>query len=457
MPLWIAHQDAPSDVTDPYGYARVRDRIGDRVHTGMAALWGASIILGTFPAALMTAIGAAYAILRVWATNPTYALLFKRWLFKLLVLLLLFNGLSLFWSADQAQGLDELKIFRLHIPFLLAAWPILHQRGRLWLTAGVCLSAVIAAGAQIAQASGLEFGWYDPGVPNRYPGLVHPSSTGIVQMTAACIAIAWLCHGRHRWDRIAGLAVLIACIAGLVLAGSRASWIAAALAWPLSLVLCGRQHVESSVKNPGRRNVVMSVLAVLVGVTAIVVYIKRDTFLQRVDDAGGEIRSAWVEGNYQSDTGARIFQARLSWELFLRRPLIGCGLGSYHEQAVQIARQIPVAESSPAEVETESEADFAQQGRSERPVLDHPHSAVLYVAVTTGAVGLGLWLAFWLTLFGTSIAVARRAGVEVYCIVLPAIVIGLAVSYTFDCQNLSAPGTSVLLFITCLVLRPTEE
>ncbi|MBL1217171.1 MAG: O-antigen ligase family protein [Planctomycetes bacterium] len=450
MPLWSSYQDAPSPDIDPFGHARVRDRIGDQVHVYLAGLWGVSIILGTFPAAFMTAAGAAYAILRVWATNPTYGQLFRSWLFRLLFLILLFSTLSLFWSVDVPQGLDELNIFRLHIPFLLAAWPILHKRGRLWLTAGVCLSAVIAAGAQVAQASGLEFGWYDPGVPNRYPGFVHPSSTTVVQMVVGCFGIVWLCHGRSWRARIAGLVVLAACVTGLILAGSRASWIAAAVAWPLTLLSSAAVPIISG--TAGRRAIasIGGVLLVPAISIMIVVIAKRDSVLQRFDAARTEISAAWVDGDYRSDTGARLFQIRLSWDLFRHRPMIGHGLGSYRQTAVEVARSIPV--SPPDEDKTDGTLR-----QNPRPVLEHPHSAVLYTAVTTGVVGLGLWFAFWLRLFLRSVTCMRVPAGQSYYIALPAIVVGLAVSYLLDCQNLSAPGTSILMFVACLALRPTDD
>jgi len=424
--------------------AQQRDKHGDRVHFGIVMVWSVLIILGTAPANIVSTALLVYAILRIWATAPTYVRLIRSPMFLILVATLLWYSITLFWSADRKQGFDELIDLRYQIPLLLCLWPIL-DRSR-WILIGVCGSAVIAAFAQILQRFGLDFGWYDAFVPDRFPGFVHPMSTTIVQMASGCLAIGWILLGQG-WRRWGGVGVLALCALGLLLAGSRASWVTAGLAWPMSVLFGGlallrikkADHADQTEKWKKSFTIRVILTILIVFIACFVIWVTTGPYVRdRVEQATTDIRNTIDHEDYRSDIGARLYQVHLSWTLFTDKPITGQGLGSYFVQARQMVDENQVEEDR----------------ETSKPVLNTPHNAVLYIMCETGLIGFVLYVLFWVifciyawrTWLKTS--ETRLIGID-YC-TLPALVIGVFIAFLLDCQNLSAPGASLLVILVAV-------
>lgn len=448
--------------------AQSRDKIGDRFHIAFAFIWAAMITLGTAPFAIMSLILAVYAILRIWATAPTYPGLIKTPVFIILTAALIWSGLSLLWSSNITQGLDEFKIFRLQIPVLLGLWPVLNRSKHLLLA--VCLSASLAAIAQILQRCGLHFGWYDIYVPNRYPGFLHPSNTTIIQVITGILALGWLFTSSkalqtrsHKNDLVLntiGLtAILLLSITGIILAGSRAAWLVTAISWP---VAAGTSiwKLQSANKKVNRSNkkLASAVITFLV-ICGITFPFFVNDIKTRIQNTQNDFQALRDTDNYKSDVGGRIYQFPVAWQIFKAHPLAGVGLGAYQNAGEQIIYNKNINENSS---KTESEKSY----KSQHPVYEHPHSALMYTLSTTGIPGILIYLLFWIILFRQSLisnhsintsspAIFNTSTSQILCNTLPIAVLALFLLFTLDSHNLSAPGTSLLMIITATTI-PTR-
>ncbi|MFW5653357.1 MAG: O-antigen ligase family protein, partial [Planctomycetota bacterium] len=512
IPLTGANRD--------FNLARIRDPKGDVVHLILAIALTALIGFGTAPPAILSAIVGGYALLRIWATAGTYRTLLASPLFHVLLIWLALNALSMLWTVDRTEGLDELSDFRLQIPVLLALWPII-DRWRLLLWGLIAGSSVIAL-TQILHRFDVTFfveaAW--PRSPGRYPGFVHPMNTAVIHATAVSLAVGPLLLGRSRGRAAAALVVILG-IVGLLLAGSRNLWLAAAAGSTVSIastLLVFGYRSQRSGRSLGR--LIAWGVAVLVLLTLLAIPVAGRLVVERVGDAVDDVASAIEEGDYRSHGGARLRQLQLARTLMWENPVGGIGVGAYRIEARRLADrekrealgmppfpeegadgQIPGIRGSAPRGEPFDRSGSTLPAELRDPVLPHPHSALAHAASTLGIPGLLVYLLIWGIIAWSAAMGVRQVLVRSRCsdggdalqqdghrspaaathiagdadavhvgetsrddlsrqlpfiASLPGAVGALFVAFTLDCHNLSAQGAFVLFLIAAIVIRPLQ-
>lgn len=472
-----------------FAHARRRDPRGDAVHLALAMLFLATLPLGTAPNAILYAVLAMYAILRAWATAPAYESLFQnRVVLGLLVAWLAWTTLSTVWSEDRVQGRDELAVFRLHIPLLLMIWPVIDRAA--WLVRTLGLGVILIAGVQLAQRLAPGFvpealWWHGEAIPGRYPGMLHPASTAIVAMTAGALAVGEALGGVGRWRTFAWL-TLAASIASVFLTGSRGPWIATAVALPLGMLFAA-SRMGAWRTNP--RALALSVV-VIASVASALVWTGRDQVAMRWDSARDGFAAALERGDYSSDVAQRLRQFEIALALARENPIAGVGAGAYRHEA----REYLFAGTTPSSGAGTAEMNKPTTLPKGSGLLEHAHSAFLHVLATTGVTGFVIFGAVWAAFFRAAVrcshawtapskpVLAIRAGStdeqshgsldrpdgrdarptgiawhtqSLHRAALPGAATGLFIAYAFDSHQLSAPGTTALVFTLALALAPT--
>lgn len=120
-----------------------------------------------------------------------------------------------------------------------------------------------------------------------------------------------------------------------------------------------------------------------VGLVAVVVVYSSEGLRGRVAQTVQEARSSNQEGI--SSIGQRLYFAEKTWSLIQEKPVLGWGMGAYHEQFCRVA-------TTPA---------WCDAGKF------HPHNQLLFIWVENGLLGLGLLL---LLIFLPVLSVRDAAG-----------------------------------------------
>ena len=281
------------------------------------------------------------------------------------------------WVAIGAIGNGEAGFKELsHLRWALAVialWPIIEHRATLlawWL-----LGFAIGHATQMVQlldqslALGLNeaLGLWDRD-PQRISGWWPPvvAGTVLVGVLGARMALA-----RQR-PRAAAIAWVVLTIAGLLLTGTRGGWLAmAGLLGLFALVTLLRSRLPI----PARLGIVgaAALAATIVGVVL--------AGTPRAERGVAEVRSA-LAGDFDSDTGARLFMWRQAARAFAESPVTGTGTGGYEAWA-------------------EADAQRLDDPPPDWRIHAHAHGAVPHIAATHGLIGLGLFgLLAWVGLAG---------------------------------------------------------
>jgi O-antigen ligase len=333
--------------------ARRRDPIGHHVHTALAAIYVLLLVLTTAPKDIAFAILLVYALMRMPHTWRTYTFLVRDPMGALLIGWGLWQGISLAWSADRGQGLEEWRACRVLFT-VIAIWPVVTNVA--WLIGAMLVGVLAQNVVQLLQH--LEWFGLAPGMNGRLRGLLHPIHTATICTMAMCWHLSAMLHrpGALRfWLFAAGL---VAASVGLVFTGSRGPWIAAGVALPFALVVTALR------RPPARRvGLVLIVAAVVGGVAAwpsLGPFVAKRVEQARVDLAAAE------SGDYDTHVGLRLAMWRSAWRAFREAPIGGVGTGGYGEAA----------------------------GRDEHAALlsgeSHAHSMYMHVLACNGLVGVGL-------------------------------------------------------------------
>ncbi len=418
-----------------------RDRFGHSVHVVMACLFLFLLPFGPGIKAVAFAFLVGWACLRLWVTWPSVLRIGDSALTWILLSQAIWWLLSLIWSVDRTQGFDEVGILRLQIPLIFAMWPILDRFSALAkaLAVAVCVVSV----AQLGQYFGVQ--WlrdigFGSAVWDRPPGFLHPSLMGLLALTTGICSCSWLVD--RRWKlRLFGALVAGASLQSILLGGSRSIWIATAISWPLALLVVAIRLRVIRSANSSRTKLHSRSVGLGLGLATI-------GFVLLVGLNFGQIRSRtmefWSEFNQSiahpeehSSIGGRVAQIHVARRLFVEHPWRGVGAGAYFEIAAQTFRS---TETDPSD----------SNGKAETQLQSHPHSALLYTAAVMGLPGVLLYTVFWGVLLLQSLRLARfhvsDPGIGSFNLVLllPALIVGLGIAFTLDCQNLSYPGMAIL-------------
>lgn len=410
-------------------YTRRTQPVRHWIHVALALIYLVLLPLATAPKDYALGLLAAYAFGRLYHTWRCYTTLLADPLTWALTAWIGWTALSMTWSADPVQGFDEFKAMRM-IVTPLVLWPVIDCVTILVasLLAGVFAGNVVQA-LQFLHMLGLH-----PADNERLRGLLHPSQTGTFCAAAMCLHLAAACAwtGWKRWLSLIGL---IAATAGLVATGSRAQWIAAAMAVPGAAALL---MIRSA---PARRLIPITIAAIIVLGAASWPWIGgyvRD----RIEAAVHEFEAGERAGTVSTSTQLRIASWEWAWSLFREAPVRGIGVGSY-PTAVQ---------KTPGYL-----AAIAHEPDRERYLTRaHPHSVYLYTLCCTGLVGAALLLGV------LGITAARAWRIRTDFAYAPAVFFVLLVwliGAVFDCFTINGNSLGLLAFFMTLVqpLRPPRD
>lgn len=419
--------------------AQRRDPIGDHVHLAVTGLYLFTLPIGPAPEAIAFGVLAVYSTLRIWVAYRSLGRLFVGSpLMWILLATSIWTIASLAWSVNRIQGVDEIYNLRSQWPIIIFIWPILTKSRFKWLSYALGFGVLIAAAVQVGQHFNFEWcekiGFHGI-VEGRSPGLLHPSLTAILAMTAGGTAIANLVGSQSGIRRKLTIFVfLLASIISLSLTGSRGPTLAAIVAWPI--VLFTSIWIGSPQTSVKRR---LGLAAITVIVFVAFTWSIGSNWSARFRPLVDETHAALTLGEYRSDVGARIMQAKISTQLFRTHPMLGVGAGSYFDQADRAFRS------------SDSESD--EETKKRVPVRNHPHSALLYAFVIIGLPGGILYLAFWFMLAISGFRTALHSAVtDPIAAAAPGLIVGLFIAFAVDSQNLSAPGMTVLMLVTAFVI-----
>jgi O-antigen ligase len=398
---------------------RERDAIGQKVHGVFAMIYLFLMPLATFPKDLAFIFLAGYAIIRLPNTWRCYTALLRDRLLWALLAWGAWLGISMAWSVDAGEGFKEFKTFRVALaPWAL--WPVIDWTPRLIaaLLAGV-FGQTVLQGFQFLHW----FGMAPEANDDRLRGIIHPIQTGALALAAVSWYMAALLRGAPL--RIGVRIVLIVgcatALAGLVFAGSRGPWIAAAVALPVTLATIAIRRPQS------RRRVIVTCVVLLVG-GAAAWPVAHGFVGRRVEHARSEWRAATVEGHYDSSVGLRVVMWRWAWQFFEAKPVIGIGAGSYRS----IARETPEAQKLER---------FSVKG--------HPHSTTLHALSATGLVGGALLaVVLWLAL----VRCAREADDHLFACAAFGVLVGWIVGAQFDSYHLNGHLMGLFTFLVAISL-----
>jgi O-antigen ligase len=406
-------------------YAREHDPVGDRVHLALALAHLVMLPLVTVGSSITFGLLAVYAFVRIPHTWRCYTALVRARVVYTLAAWTAWSFVSLAWSRDVAQGLDELGATRMILlPLLL--WPLVERAG--WLIAAA-LAGV--AGQNVAQALQL-LGWVDlrpqDEAAGRAGGWIHPIQTGAWCVAASCWSLAAILRGpgRARWLAVAGLGLAAA---GLLVSQSRGPWLAAAVTIPLLLVV-------TTVRRPAQwRAALVLTLAGLAGAGAAWP-IAGDVVMRRVDAATTEFRAARDHGIYDTHVGLRVGMWRWATSMYRSAPVIGLGMGSYGvAQAREPSFQAMLADNP---------------GGADALTHAHPHNTPLHVLALTGTVGGLLALAF----LATALASAWRARPDhPYAAGTFFVMVSWIIGAEFDAYHLNGHLLGLLMVAVAVSLR----
>jgi len=341
-------------------YARLRDPIGDRVQFVFAAMYLLTLAMaGTTAKDIAWGALAVCALARLPLIWRCYTVLLRDRLLWLLAAWTAWRLLSLLWSPDTAQGLDECAAGRVLLTPLLM-WPVLD---RATLLVSVFLVGVFGHNlVQLSQA----MHWFglEPTVNQRLDGLLHPIHLGALCLAAMTWQVSALIHGRGA--RPATIALWLvglgAATTGLVFTGSRGPWIAAAVVIPMTVLII-------AIRRPATRR---AALALAVGglVAGAVSWSWTGDYVRfRLDQAVTQFAvSSTDPANLDTEVGWRLGRWLGAGRIALDHPLAGTGAGGYgHAMAEGPYREITAR-------------------------THHAHSLYLHDAATLGFAGLGLTL-----------------------------------------------------------------
>ncbi len=363
-----------------------KDALGHRIHTALAVLTLAGICckIGVVEFAIIPlAAFSAIRVLNVWrcwlyaALSPVGALMIG---------LSIWAWVSLLWTGDVAQGLDEVYNTRwMLLPGML--WPVLDQRRK--LIGAIVVGMLLANLAQVAHAIGVRFeidALRFPRMPDRNSGWWEPVVGGSMLTAALGLHLPAAAMGRGRM-RVLGAAGAIVTLIAILATGTRGAMLASA-----GLVaLVGAVAAVRMVRAGGlrRRGVLVSVV---IGALAVVGagVVMGPRVARRFDAAWGDLERAIEHKDFFTDTGGRLLMGWKGIEATGEHPLIGVGVGGYKRWC---------------------HADLERQGidPADRNIHAHAHNAYIHVASSFGLPALAAVLAVLLS----ALAGGLSAGIDV--------------------------------------------
>ncbi len=419
--MYRAHVPDPTPPTkppappDPLVRQHETDPTWWRIHVGTAAF---ALVLFAFPttwvewACLPLLI---VSLIRLGTTWRAYPPLLRDPLAWLIFAWVALAWLSLLWSSDVRQGVEEAGASR--FLGLLAFGLVPVMRSRRILVGALAVGFLIGNASQLSHALDV-ITWNR--LPGRNSGWWDPVVGGSLLCAALGLHLAGALTGTGR-ARIFGAIGCLITGAALAATGTRGAWIGAAglIGAAIALTILMRRPLSRALRDG----------AILAGACALLAggawLLAGDTIGQRVRDGISEVERAIDEGDYASDTGARILMWEVAVEATRAHPIHGLGAGAYSHFA-------------------ENNSEHPQAARLTH---DHAHGAYVHAAATTGILGLALGLVAWIGAIWFGIRGRRGYALG------PALgLIGLGAAGVFDTVQVNAQTAAVgsALLVLCL-------
>ena len=346
------------------------DLIGEPAHLVAAIIAIVCEAISTASASVGINILLLSTLLRAPALLPSWKQMLGQTWIKLLLLWIVWMAISIAWSPDVANGVDQfvmLKYF-IWIPIL---WP-LNKQWR-WLFAGILLSALVLQCIQVAGAFGAT---YHGQLLTK--GIRHPTAVGIWDAIALS---CWLFMAvALNWQ------TMLLCIPPAVLSAVGFIWAGqrATLFGILVEIIIANIVLVFAVRGWLRRAALRVVLAlVVIGGVYFFIGDELTSKLKRVYNESTK-NLIMVEMNGQPDDQSKIiYEERLAmWKMSLiawqTSPLLGVGNGGYVKATAAI--------------------DDVKNPNFDVHLHVHPHSTYLMILTENGVVGLTLFL-LWVGAF----------------------------------------------------------
>ena len=284
----------------------------------------------------------------------------------------LISYLALSDAPDAGKRLSTYSFF-LVAPSLYFLFKYTQPRIEI-IWAAIVMGCYIAFGRALLEVLDVvkDISWpgHNVGFVDRANGTMHPIRFGDLTLLMGFISLAGAFYLRDikiGWRTLGVLGGGAGIIASF-LSQSRGGWLAipfmiVVLLWPKYM----------SVSRLGKSIVLLSVISVLVAL----IYIPNLNVLGRYDNAKNDI-AFYMKGGTGTSLGTRFDMAKTAVNIIKEHPILGVGLGNYHQYAV----------------------DFYQQNKSnisaEVKRWRNPHNEILLQWVTRGVAGLiSVILMFW--------------------------------------------------------------
>ncbi|MCW5776459.1 MAG: O-antigen ligase family protein [Phycisphaeraceae bacterium] len=346
------------------------DPFGLRVHTAIGALWCLFLGAPISPSQLAGIPLAAAFLIRIHRHWATFLRLIIQPPMLLILLWSAWAALSLLWSPDPSLGFDQASSVR-WFAAIVCLWPVVQRRALLLaaMTIGIALGQLGQVGHAIGTAFDVDW-LVRPRLPGRNSGWWFPVVGGSILTAALGLHLPAAVWGRGKW-RTLGIAGCLCTIAGIAATGTRGAWIASAALVLIVGVAAGWRAARW--RGLALACAAATLLIVVAGTAAWT--LGGQSLRDRVSLARVEITSALRDGEYNSDTGARIAMAGWAVAAFAEHPLSGTGSGGYRRWVEDRLRSRGIDPAT-------------------RSIHDHAHNALLHTAATAGLPGLAIAAAF---------------------------------------------------------------
>jgi O-antigen ligase len=394
-----------------------RDSIGDRLHL----LFGCVACMGLLGPQSVTQIAIApllvFFFIRAINTFPVWIHGFGQPVVLLTLLLAGWMGVTLLWSGDVRLGLEEISQLRW---FVIAGflYPVIEKRSML-IKALLVGFALAMLGQVIDAFNGFgvellaDYFWHDP---NRVSGWFKPVVGGSLFVAGLGLVLPMALLDRGR-SQVFGLCASLLMMISIFATGSRGAWIALVVLVVVVFgfgVLTKRIHKRSALIFVVTGGIVLATLFVFAG----------DTIRQRGSDARQEIAHA-LDGQYDSETGARIRMAQLAYQATLENPIQGVGAGGYKHWSV---RRDP----------------------ENNRIHDHAHNTLLQLSATAGLPGVLIGFALLGVVLRNGYHAAKRFDTSGFALGPLFGIVGLVAVSMTDVVLISAQSAAMLGLLAAL-------
>lgn len=444
-----------SEVDDLFAALRARDPFGHRLHTVLACI---ACFFAGWPTSWLEIgwIGVLVCCgVRLFSHHRILGPLVWEWPLRLMLLWLVWSGVSLAWTAGTRQEwLEEWGVIRYAL-LIPALWPVMNERR--WMIAALAAGVLCGNVSQLAHAVGraADIDWLTwSRFDDRNSGWWDPVVGGSVLCAALGLHLAALALGQGARQRAIGGALAAATLVGIAATGTRGAWIGAAGLVGFALLLgvgCALLwRGEGANRSISSARLAIGAVAALA--CAGVVYLAAgQTITSRVRETRIEMDRA-MNGDLSTFTGQRL--AMWGWALraVKEHPIRGVGIGGYGQW-----------------VDERAAADAQERGdTAPRTMHSHAHSWFIHAAATTGLVGLGLMLAMvaacvWNGLHKGEarhdVAGGRAAWIAGYDAGPAFALVGLAAAGLFDTIHVNQQTSYWLwlLVALCMKFRPSPR